>query len=159
MKYGRMIFWLVLAVVVMFGASIVEAAKSSEENQAGVAYGSAADNDTAYVSWDGKTYLDLLNYSSISIQFKILVVASDSVIFRTLASNQEPDTLQYYNLVRADTILQATMGDSIFTLTLPYGTAVGTSVSPRYLKMEIFLYDAAAGGAATATITDSWIAR
>ena len=159
MKYGRVIFWLALTIAVVFGASIVHAATPNEENQAGVAYGSAVDKDTAYVSWTSKTYLDLRNYSNISIQFKVLAVASDTVIFRTLASNQEADTLQYYNLVRADTILQASMGDSIFTLNLPYGTGMETAQLPRFLKMQIFLYDAAAGAAATATICDGYIAR
>ena len=51
------------------------------------------------------------------------------------------------------------MGDSMVTISLPYGTGVGEAAMPRYIKMEIFLYDAAAGAAATATITDSWMLR
>lgn len=153
------IFWLFVIIAFSLKVKIVKAADQTQENQAGVAYGSAVNKDTAYVSWAGKTYLDMLNYSSVSIQFKLLTVASDTVIFRTLGSNQESDTLQYYNLIRADTVLQASMGDSIVTIALPYGTDPTTAVVPRFLKVELFLYDADAGGAATATITDAWVRR
>jgi hypothetical protein len=153
------IFWLIVIIAFSLKVQIVKAADQSQENQAGVAYGAAVNKDTGYVSWAGKTYLDMYNWKEISIQFKLLTVTSDTVIFRTLGSNQEPDTLQYYNLIRADTVLQSSMGDSMVTIALPYGTDPTTAILPRFLKLELYLYDADAGGAAQATITDGWIVR
>ena len=153
------VFWAILIVGLICGADIVSAGQSQPENQGGVAYGSAVNKDTSYVSWNSKTYVDLYNYDSFDIMFKVLAVTSDTVVIRTLGSNAKADTLQYYDLIRADTVLQASMGDSIVHITLPYGTASPTTVLPRFIKMEIFLYDADAGGAAQATVTDSWMAR
>lgn len=158
MKYGRMIFWVVLTVCILFGTDIGRAAVN-DDNKSGVAYGTAVNKDTAYASWDDRVYIDLTNRTSFNINFKVLSATSDSVIFRFLGSNAKPDTLHYYDLIRADTIAMASAGDSIAHISFPYGTTPPATALPRYLKVEIFLYDADAGGAAQATISDSWIAR
>lgn len=159
MKYGRMIFWLVVASVVILGSSIVKAGSINDDNKNGVAYGAAVHKDTAYCSWDDRTYMDLTNRISLNINFKVLIATSDSVIFRFLGSNANPAVLHYYDVIRIDTVLQASMGDSIVHISFPYGTTPPATALPRYMKVEIFLYDADAGGAATATVSDSWIAR
>jgi hypothetical protein len=155
----RHFFWLAMFLAVLFGSRIVRAASANDDNKSGVAYGTAVNKDTAYVSWDDRTYINLHYYNSIDFNFKILSATSDSVIIRFLGSNAKPDTLHYYDLIRADTVVMASAGDSIVHITFPYGTTPPTTSLSRYMKVEIYLYDADAGGAAQATISDSWIAR
>jgi hypothetical protein len=158
MKYGRTIFWLVLVAMIMLGSNIVEAAVN-DDNKSGIAYGAAVNKDTAYASWDDRAYIDLTNRTSFNINFKVLSATSDTIIFRFLGSNAKPDTLHYYDVIRIDTLRVAAMGDSIVHISFPYGTTPPATALPRYLKVELFLYDADAGGAAQATVSDSWIAR
>jgi hypothetical protein len=154
------IFWSALIIAFIFGASLVKASENQTENQSGKAYGSAVYRDTAYATWDDKSYIDLEPFKTgIDLNFKVLITAADTLIFRFRGSNAKPDSLTYYDVIKTDTLRLAAMGDSIIHETFPQGTTSPLTVLPKYLKVEIILADTTGGAAATATISDSWIAR
>lgn len=148
-----------LILLILVGGLI--AASSNTENSNGVGYGSAAQRDTSYTTWESKEYIDTYFARQISLVYKITTSTADTVIYTILGSNQDPDSVRFYYVITADTLLETAYydADSLFAVTLPFGTASTTSVIPRYLKVEIQIADSTSGVNATATIADSWISR
>jgi len=153
MKKAFTILTILAACVILWAA-----VQTGTDNKDGIAYGSAAQRDTANIDWYDYEYIDLQNArASINLVFKVVSAAADTVILNTRGANSDPDEAGSWYTIRADTMIVAS--DSLVVINLPYGTGVTTTALPHYLQVQVITADTTDGPDCTATIKDSYIWR